>query len=163
MKKLTRTFTTLGVATLTIALGVSPATVATASTLSAAGGNGGTFSVGELDPPSFIPGQNEGAALDELNALFAPLTKFNAQGKLEYVQAQSVTASAGATVWTIRSSRAGLSRTVSRSLRRATSTPGTPRPTGPMRGPTTATWPTSPVTRPSTPSRASPPPRCCRA
>lgn len=63
---------------------------------------GGTLTVGELDPPSFIPGQNDGAATDELNALFAPLTKFNAQGKLTYVQAQSVTSSDGATVWTIK-------------------------------------------------------------
>ncbi len=37
--------------------------------------HGGTFSVAELEPPSFIPGQNEGGASDELNALYAPLTK----------------------------------------------------------------------------------------
>jgi oligopeptide transport system substrate-binding protein len=102
MKKLTRTFVTLGVATLTVALGASPATYAAANTVRAAGSNGGTFTVGELEPPSFIPGQNEGAALDELNALFAPLTKFNAQGQLEYIQAQSVSPSAGDTVWTIK-------------------------------------------------------------
>ena len=74
--------------------------LATASASPAA--EGGTFTVGELEPPSFIPGQNEGAALDELNALFAPLTKFNAQGKSSYIQAQSVTSSAGDTVWTIK-------------------------------------------------------------
>ena len=63
---------------------------------------GGTYSVAELEPPSFIPGQNQGGAQDELNAIFAPLTKFNAQNQLTYVQAQSVTPSDGATVWTIK-------------------------------------------------------------
>ena len=63
--------------------------------------SGGTFSVAELEPPSFIPGQNQGGAQDELNAIYAPLTKFNAQNQLTYVQARSVTASDGATVWTI--------------------------------------------------------------
>ena len=163
MKKLTRTFTTLGVATLTIALGVSPATVATASTLSAAGGNGGTFTVGELEPPSFIPGENEGAALDELNALFAPLTKFNAQGQLEHIQAQSVTPSAGDTVWTIKikpgwTFQDGEPVTAQSYINAWNATAYAP-----MRGPTTATWPTSPATRPSTPSRASRRQRCSRA
>lgn len=63
---------------------------------------GGTVTVAELEPPSFIPGQNDGAATDELNALFAPLTKFDARGRLHDIQAQSVTSSAGAKVWTIK-------------------------------------------------------------
>lgn len=63
---------------------------------------GGTFSVAELEPPSFIPGQNNGLAEDELNAIFAPLTKFNAHNQLTYVQAHSVTRSAGGAVWTIK-------------------------------------------------------------
>ena len=64
---------------MTIAMGSTPLTAGAAS---ASPAGGGTFSVGELEPPSFVPGQNEGAALDELNALVAQLTKFNAQGKL---------------------------------------------------------------------------------
>ncbi|MGO9658283.1 MAG: ABC transporter substrate-binding protein [Acidimicrobiales bacterium] len=99
MNRLVRVMATFGVATLTIAMGSTPLTAGAAS---ASPAGGGTFSVGELEPPSFVPGQNEGAALDELNALFAQLTKFNAQGKLTYVQAQSVTSSDGAKVWTIK-------------------------------------------------------------
>jgi hypothetical protein len=60
------------------------------------------FSVAELEPPSFLPGQNNGVAEDELNAIFAPLTKFNAKNQLTYVQAQSVTPSDGGMLWTIR-------------------------------------------------------------
>lgn len=58
--------------------------------------------IAELEPPSFIPGQNTGGAQDELNAIFAPLTKVNARNQLTYVQAQSVTPSDGGTVWTIK-------------------------------------------------------------
>lgn len=89
----------LGVTALSVAMGNIPlaGSVASAST-----NGGGTLTVGELEPPSFVPGQNEGAALDELNALFAQLTKFNAKGQLTYVQAQSVTPSHGATTWTIK-------------------------------------------------------------
>lgn len=99
MSRLGRAFATFGVATLTIAIGSTPLA---SSAASATATGGGTFSAGELEPPSFVPGQNEGAALDELNALFAQLTKFNAQNKLTYVQARSVTSSDGAKVWTIR-------------------------------------------------------------
>ena len=99
MKRLARVPATLGVAILTIAMGSAPL-AAPAANASVAGG--GTFSVAELEPPSFVPGQDEGAAYDEQNALFAPLTKFNAEDKLTYVQAQSVTSSDGATVWTIK-------------------------------------------------------------
>jgi oligopeptide transport system substrate-binding protein len=60
-----------------------------------------TFSVAELEPPSFVPGQDDGIAADELNALFAPLTKFNAANHLTYVQASSVVPNATATVWTV--------------------------------------------------------------
>ena len=72
----------------------------TASTHVAAS-TGGTFSVAELEPPSFIPGQNVGTAADELNVIFAPLTKFNTQNQLTDIQAQSVTPSDGDMVWTI--------------------------------------------------------------
>jgi oligopeptide transport system substrate-binding protein len=99
MNRLARVFATFGVATVTIAMGSSPLTssVASATTI-----RGGTYSVAELEPPSFVPGQDEGAALDEQNALFAQLTKFNPQGQLKYVQAQSISSSDGATVWTIK-------------------------------------------------------------
>jgi oligopeptide transport system substrate-binding protein len=99
MKRHVRMSATLGVAILTIAMGSTPL-AASAASASAAGG--GTFTVGELEPPNFVPGENEGASLDELNALFAPLAKFNAQDQLTYVQAQSVTSSHGAMVWTIK-------------------------------------------------------------
>src|ERR1700722_12355974 len=99
MKRLVRMSATLGVAILTIAMGSTPLA---ASAASASTAGGGTFTVGELEPPNFVPGQNEGASLDELNALFAPLAKFNAQDQLTYVQAQAVTSSQGATVWTIK-------------------------------------------------------------
>jgi oligopeptide transport system substrate-binding protein len=99
MNRLARMVSTVGVATLTIAMGSMPLAGQVAS---ASAPGGGTFSVGELEPPSFVPGQNEGAALDELNALFTQLTKFNAKGQLTYVQARSVTPSRGATVWTIK-------------------------------------------------------------
>lgn len=73
-----------------------------AAPASSGSGQGGTFSIAELEPPSFIPGQNTGGAEDELNAIFAPLTKVNAQNQLTYVQAQSVTPSDGGAVWTIK-------------------------------------------------------------
>ena len=89
-----------------VALGMLATTVlgCTATTGPAPSGprHGGTFSVAELEPPSFIPGQNNGLAEDELNAIFAPLTKFNVHNQLTYVQARSVTPSQGGTVWTIR-------------------------------------------------------------
>lgn len=99
MNRLVNVLGTFGVAALSIAMVGAPLTgsAASASTTAAS-----TFTVGELEPPSFVPGQNEGAALDELNALFAQLTKFNARGKLTYVQAQSVTSSDGAKLWTIK-------------------------------------------------------------
>ena len=89
-----------------VALGVIMLAVtgctASATSVHSSAGHGGTFSVAELEPPSFVPGQNQGGASDELNAIFAPLTKFNAQSKLTDVQAQSVTAADGGTVWTIK-------------------------------------------------------------
>lgn len=60
-----------------------------------------TFTVAELEPASFVPGKDDGIAGDELNALFAPLTKFDAKNHLTYVQASSVIPNATATVWTI--------------------------------------------------------------
>lgn len=63
--------------------------------------SGGTLTVAELAPPSLIPGQNDGAASDELNALFAPLTYYTASGQLEDIQASSIVGSDGQRVWTI--------------------------------------------------------------
>src|SRR5579863_9407841 len=60
-----------------------------------------TFTVAELEPASLVPGKDDGLAADELNALFAPLTKFDAQNHLTDVQASSVLPNATATVWTI--------------------------------------------------------------
>lgn len=99
MKKRGHVLGAFGVAALTVAMGSSPLA---SSAASASTTGGGTFTVGELEPPSFVPGKDEGAALDEQNALFAQLTKFNSKGQLTYVQAQSVTPSHGATVWTIK-------------------------------------------------------------
>lgn len=62
---------------------------------------GGTLTIGELAPPSLIPGQNDGAATDELNALFAPLTYYTASDHLEDIQASSIVGSDGQRVWTI--------------------------------------------------------------
>lgn len=85
-----------------IVLAVGAAGCGSAASTQTSASTGGTFSVAELEPPSFIPGQNQGGAEDELNAIFAPLTKFNAQNQLTYVQAQSVTPSDGGVVWTIK-------------------------------------------------------------
>lgn len=84
---------------------ITLAAVAACST--ASGKTGGssarvtTFTVAELEPVSFVPGEDDGIAADELNALFAPLTKFDAENRLTYVQASSVIPNATATVWTI--------------------------------------------------------------
>ena len=62
---------------------------------------GGTFSVAELEPLSLVPGQDQGPATDELDAIFAPLVTVSPTGELTDVQATSVIPSDGATVWTV--------------------------------------------------------------
>jgi oligopeptide transport system substrate-binding protein len=80
----------------------SAAPAPSAASAPSAPGQGGTFSIAELEPPSFLPGQDTGVAEDEVNALFAPLTKFNAEKQLTDVQAQSVTPADGGRLWTIK-------------------------------------------------------------
>jgi len=82
-------------------MAVAAAGCSSATSTPPSAGNGGTFSVAAFEPPSFIPGQNNGAANEELDAIYAPLTEFNPQNKLTDVQAQSVTASDGGLLWTI--------------------------------------------------------------
>ena len=82
-------------------MAVAAAGCSSATSTPPSAGNGGTFSVAAFEPPSFIPGQNNGAANEELDTIYAPLTEFNPQNKLTDVQAQSVTASDGGLLWTI--------------------------------------------------------------
>ncbi|MGH3447132.1 MAG: peptide ABC transporter substrate-binding protein, partial [Nocardioidaceae bacterium] len=64
--------------------------------------SGGTYSVAELEPKHLIPARTSGSPTDQLNALFANLTKVNADGKLVNVHAKSVESSQGGKVWTIK-------------------------------------------------------------
>jgi oligopeptide transport system substrate-binding protein len=66
----------------------------------ARGHEGGTFSVGEVEPDHLIPGRS-GLAFDQIQALFAPLSKVDEDGKLVNVAAQSIT-SKDEKVWTIK-------------------------------------------------------------
>ncbi|MFZ0216930.1 MAG: ABC transporter substrate-binding protein, partial [Candidatus Dormiibacterota bacterium] len=67
---------------------------------SSSGTASGTVRIAELEPDHLLPG-NSTLAFDEVHSLFAPLTKIDAQGKLQMVQAQSVTSS-DQKVWTIK-------------------------------------------------------------
>lgn len=62
-------------------------------------GAGGGFSIAAAEPDHLTPGRTE-IALDEINALFAPLVSVDRDGRLTYVQAKSVT-SKDAVHWTI--------------------------------------------------------------
>ena len=64
---------------------------------------GTDYIAAEIKRAGLVPAGDDGIAADELNALFAPLTKFDAKNHLTYVQASSVIPNATATVWTILS------------------------------------------------------------
>lgn len=101
MRRAVSTVAILAIAVMAFVINGSPSR-ALGSTAEPAASPGGTFSVGELEPPHLLPGQDDGASLDEQNALWAPLTKVDAAGHLTYVQAQSVTPSHRDKVWTIK-------------------------------------------------------------
>ncbi len=70
---------------------------------SSTAGGGGTIHVadGNSELDTLVPG-NTALAFSELGVLFAPIVTFNSDGSLKYVQAESITGSKGATVWTIK-------------------------------------------------------------
>lgn len=74
---------------------------ATASSPNTPSGLPGSFSVAMVEPDTLIPGKSTDAEF-EFAALFTPLVGLGADGTLQYLQARSMTPSAGDKTWTVK-------------------------------------------------------------